>query len=844
MKKKQPDYLLIILVVAAVLVGIALLVAVINHFTGQNAPAPTPPPPPTSGDPWQRIQASGKMIVGTSLDYPPFGFYNDNFQPDGFDVALIREIGQTLGVQVELKDMAFDGLGGALQLGQIDLAIAAISVTPEREAVFDFSNVYFVGEDAILANQNANVAAINNVTEMAFYRVGVQRATVHERWLRETLVETGIMPAANLLSYQQATQAVDDVRQGRIDLVVLDLPPAETAVSAGGLKLVGQGLNQQRLAIGLVNGAATTQGQLNNALTQLQNSGRLNALVQQYLGLNSGEIIPLPTPPPVIPTPVATATPVACIDQMTWVQDLNLDDRNMTAPPEIQPGQTFRKWWRIRNSGTCTWDGRYALTFVGGNSPLAQMGGQPTPIQGTVAPGQTHDIFVDLVAPLTPGTYQSFWSMRNSAGQTFGDRIWVGIRVPSPATPTPAPTQTPSANIEFSADRTNIRAGECVTFRWNISGAQSVAFYQRGQNWQNHPVPPSGASAECPPQTIVYELRVVWQNGSVEVREITIFVQPVVGVPVIHQFTVSPADQITLGQCVTLNWWVEGQVSNVRLLRDSTVIWQSAPVSGNTSDCPSAVGTATYRIEATGPGGQSNRTQAISVIASTQPTPTTPPIIPTPTTAPPQIVSFNVGPTQIVAGDCVNINWTVGGAVSRVRLLRNGAAILDNAPSSGANSDCLNSAGTFTYRLEATGPDGRQDVQDRVVTVTAPPPPPPLGNTSWRLLAYYDGFGALVSVISGTELTALFGNDGSLTGTGGCNTFNGRYTTQNDRLTISNFNSTQIFCADPPGIMDQENRYLQLLPQAQTYQITNQELTLRDGTGQIILRYTPLATPR
>ncbi|MBK9613678.1 MAG: hypothetical protein IPO34_20235 [Dehalococcoidia bacterium] len=83
----------------------------------------------------------------------------------------------------------------------------------------------------------------------------------------------------------------------------------------------------------------------------------------------------------------------------------------------------------MRNSGTCTWNNTYALVFVNGNSPLAQMGGQPAVIQGSVAPGQTYDIFVDLVSPLTPGTYQAFWSMRNAQGRTFGDRIWVGIRV-------------------------------------------------------------------------------------------------------------------------------------------------------------------------------------------------------------------------------------------------------------------------------------------------------------------------------------------------------------------------------------------------------------------------------
>ncbi|MBP6468804.1 MAG: transporter substrate-binding domain-containing protein [Chloroflexi bacterium] len=851
MARKPSNILLIILLALACIVSIAFTSALLDYFSRGSQPAtPTPPPVLPPSDPWERIRSSGKMVVGSSLDYPPFSFYNETFQPDGFDIALIREIGQALGVAVEIKDMSFDGLAGALQLQQIDVAISAISVTPEREALFDFSNIYFVSDDAILANQNANIAAINSVTQLAAYRVGVQRSTVYQRWLQESLVDTGIMPAERLQIYQQASQAIEDVRNGRIDLAIVDLPVGQTAVATGGLRIVGQGLNPQRLAIALVNGAATTQAQINNALIQIQNSGRLNALVQQYLGLSPGEIVPPPTPLPVTATPFPTATPIPCIDQMTFVQDLNLDDNNMTTPPEIAPGQPFRKWWRIRNSGTCTWDNRYALVFVNGNSPLAQMGGQPAVIQGSVAPGQTYDIFVDLVSPLTPGTYQAFWSMRNAQGRTFGDRIWVGIRVPSPATATPAPTQTPSANIQFTVDRSNITAGQCVTFNWNVVGARAVYFFQRGQNWQNFPVPAVGTRSECPPETTVYQLRVDRLDNTVEVREITVLVQPVIGAPVIHRFTVTPADQLIFGQCVTLNWWVEGRITTIRLLRDNVTIWDSAPVNGSTSDCPTQTGITTYRIEATGPGGTTNQSQTINVVAPAQPTATPQPNTPTAvpptatTAAPPQILTFNVSPTQIQAGNCVSINWSVGGSISTIRLLRNGAAILDNAPASGAAPDCLTDAGSYVYRLEANGSDGRQDVQERTVTVTAVTTIPPLAGTSWKLSFYYDGVGALVSVINGTEITALFGNDGQLTGTGGCNTYNGRFTGANGQVTITGLSSTNIACGDPPGIMEQEGRYFQLVPQAATYQINPNELIIKDMSGQVILRYEPLISPR
>ena len=82
-----------------------------------------------------KSRQSGVLRVGTSADYPPFEYYNSRYQLDGFDIGLIREIGKQLGVQVEIKDYAFDGLYNALQLGSIDAAISAITVTARTATV-------------------------------------------------------------------------------------------------------------------------------------------------------------------------------------------------------------------------------------------------------------------------------------------------------------------------------------------------------------------------------------------------------------------------------------------------------------------------------------------------------------------------------------------------------------------------------------------------------------------------------------------------------------------------------------------------------------------------------------
>jgi ABC-type amino acid transport substrate-binding protein/heat shock protein HslJ len=811
-------------------------------------PQPTPPTTDETGDTsWSDVEAAGKLVIGASFDYPPFEYYTEDFEQTGFDVALINEMGALLGVEVEIADMAFDGLGDALHLGQIDAAISAISVTPQREAVVDFSNVYYVSEDGLLAQKWMEMEPITEPEQIVNLRVGVQRGSAFADWIQNELIAPGLMNESNLFVYLQAGDAVRDLRQNRLDLVIGDLLPAQVAVNNfDDIELVGQGLNLERYAIAVPSGASALQSKLNEALITLQNQGRIVALAREYLNVETGDVIPVPPPDPQPePTPAPPPEP-ACRNGMTYVQDLNHDDQNMTNPPQFAPGQPFQKGWRILNSGTCTWDSSYSFVYVNGNTSAARMGGQPHVIQGTVAPGQTYDVSVDLVSPLAPGIYQGFWTMRSPDGLLFGNRVWVGIEVVAAPTPTPVATQTPSPDISFTVDRTNIRAGECVTFSWNVNNIQAVFFYPQGANWQDFGVPGQGSSVQCPSQTTTYELRVLQRDGTFDVRQITIFVEQRPGAPVINRFSVDPG-QILTGQCVAITWQVSGNVTSVRILRGNNAVWDSAPISGTTTDCPPGNGRLSYFIEATGPGGTSREQRDITVIQPTPPptavppTPT-PPIIPTATPQPPIINSFLVSPNQITAGQCVNITWNVGGGASRVDILRNGSRIIDGASFSGAFPDCLNQAGTFTYRLEATG-NGQTVTREQqvVVSQTVPPTPTrsPLLNVNWVLA----NMNMNQIIPQGIQITAVFdGATGIVSGNSGCNTYRGSFTAGGSNLSIGPLTVTNISCDETT--MGIEQQFLTLFQSAATYNVSGNGLSVFNSNGQNVLNFVQGASPR
>ncbi len=434
-EEKSKTWLYVLIGVVAVL--LIALIAFALFGTSSTPEAPPPPPPEAGDDSWAKIEAAGVMRVGTAADYRPFEYYNESLVIDGFDIALIQEVGNVLGVNTEVTDFAFQGLGGALQIGQVDVLISGLSITEEREAIADFSNVYYVGEDGVLARDGSDIDSVSSPADFSGKRVGVQDQTVYQDWAQSTLVATGIITQDQLFVYAKPEHAVNDLVLDRLDLVVMDFLPAQKSAVDPGVKLVGKSLSLQRFAIAVSNGAGELREQINNALTQLQNNGTMARLYERYLNLSPDEI-PTPAPPEATETPGPTATPAACINGMEFVRNLSYDDHDFTDLPKLQPGEKFAKGWRIKNSGTCTWTEEYYLGFVRGD----RMSGENTDVDSEVISGQTYDMYVDLVAPNTGGDYAGWWQMFTNEDVPFGETIWVAIQVVGP---TEVPTNTPPA---------------------------------------------------------------------------------------------------------------------------------------------------------------------------------------------------------------------------------------------------------------------------------------------------------------------------------------------------------------------------------------------------------------
>lgn len=182
------------------------------------------------------------------------------------------------------------------------------------------------------------------------------------------------------------------------------------------------------------------------------------------------------------PKTLPTATPQPC-NQAYFISETIPDGT------KFSPGTEFTKSWRLKNTGTCTWNPNYKFVFISGD----QMGGvNSVKLDDYVSPGEKFDVLVNLKAPAKPGTYIGYWRLQAADGFQFG-QVYVQIKVPSAAFAVTSVklTSHPASysgvcpkTFRIKAEITSSAAGN-VTYKWKrsdgyISDLKSLKFESAG----------------------------------------------------------------------------------------------------------------------------------------------------------------------------------------------------------------------------------------------------------------------------------------------------------------------------------------------------------------------------
>ncbi len=427
------------------------------------------------------VLLNGVLRMGTAPEYVPFIFYDENGNMTGIDVELIEEVGRRMGVKVQKVDLAFDGLIDSLKIGQVDIIGCGLARTENRLEQIDFTRIYYKGDVEFIALNSLSKPAAVDYNSFKNLKIGVQKATNFEQWIRENLVSGGYVDVRNVYIYANSKDLMKALDRKDVDLVILDQDIFEKLYKPkGNYQVFYDGFLEENFAFGLRKNSTLTDT-VNKHLLDMLRDGTAQQIADRFFKMDytkndSAALSPIQAPtaapvivPVIVPTQAGKAS--SCINSMVYYSDVTIKDGQ-----QMSPGERFRKVWRVYNNGSCTWNAGYSFVYVSGD----RMDGQNISIPTTVAPGQTVDLAVDLVAPAGSGSYRGNWQMRSPQGTNFGETIWVKVRVAGnqPAYPTMSPSDgqkyTPININSFYADGYEGPEGSCTNVYWSTKGASSV----------------------------------------------------------------------------------------------------------------------------------------------------------------------------------------------------------------------------------------------------------------------------------------------------------------------------------------------------------------------------------
>jgi heat shock protein HslJ len=201
--------------------------------------------------------------------------------------------------------------------------------------------------------------------------------------------------------------------------------------------------------------------------------------------------------------------------------------------------------------------------------------------------------------------------------------------------------------------------------------------------------------------------------------------------------------------------------------------------------------------------------------------------VPTPAPTPVQpLIGFWADQTTINQGQCTTLRWQVEN-VQAVWVYPAGQSYKDY-PVTGEGSRQVCPATTTTYEMRVQLTDGSVRIAPLTITVL---PGNPLANTNWQLVSIY----GTQTPAAGPVPTLYFSSANTVSGSGGCNQLSGPYTVNGSSLVIGPLASTQMMCEQ--ALMTQEQTYIQALTAVASFEISGNQLILRSGAGQEVLRF-------
>ena len=226
--------------------------------------------------------SSDKLIMGTNAAFPPFEYTTSQGlvgEFDGIDVAIANKIAENVGKELQIEDMEFDGLVASVSTGKVDMVVAGMTATDEKKQSVDFSDPYYVASQVIVvAPDNTDITSAEDLKNDK--TVGVVLG-----YTGDNIVTNDLQLAEDKVTRaNRGIDIVQDVKNGKLDAVVIDSATGKALAEKNGLKIVEdpQAFETEEYAIAVKKGNTELLDKINETLSEMKASGEIEQLAMEY----------------------------------------------------------------------------------------------------------------------------------------------------------------------------------------------------------------------------------------------------------------------------------------------------------------------------------------------------------------------------------------------------------------------------------------------------------------------------------------------------------------------------------------------------------------------------------
>lgn len=226
----------------------------------------------------EKIKENGKLVVGTSADYPPYEFHatiDGKDEIKGFDIDIAQAVADDLGVKLEIKDMDFDGLLVALQGDKVDMVFAGMTPTDERKENADFSDIYYEATHCFIL-RSGEEASVKSFDDLKGKKIGVQKGSIQEGIAKDKFDE------ANIKSLAKVTDLVLDLKNNKVDAILIEEGVAKINCEKNeGISMADFVVTDEDggNAIAIKKGQSELQAEVNKTISKLKQEDKISKFV-------------------------------------------------------------------------------------------------------------------------------------------------------------------------------------------------------------------------------------------------------------------------------------------------------------------------------------------------------------------------------------------------------------------------------------------------------------------------------------------------------------------------------------------------------------------------------------